>query len=46
MRMMLSRNGTRHPQLKNCSFGSCETMAKTPAASRLPTVTPIGAQLP
>ena len=44
--MALSRNGMRQPHARKSSFGSSVTRAKTPAASRLPMVTPMGAQLP
>jgi hypothetical protein len=36
----------RQPQASKSSFGSKVTRANTPAAIRLPSVTPIGAQLP
>ncbi len=43
---MLSRNGTRQPQLRKSSLGSAANSANTPLASSNPTVTPSGAKLP
>jgi hypothetical protein len=43
---MLTQNGTRQPQDRNCSSGSVETSANTPDAISVPSDTPIGDQLP
>ena len=46
MTKMLSKNGTRQPQLKKSSFGMDEKIANTPCASKMPSVTPMGANAP